>query len=192
VDGSPFERFAQVYARARQAYPKEHDTLVLATADAAGAPSSRVVLLKGFDERGFVFYTNLTSRKGQELHARPRAAMCFFWPALEEQVRAEGPVSQVSDTEADAYFATRARGSQLGAWASHQSAPLGSREELEGRVRELEKRFAGGPVSRPPFWSGFRLNPDRMEFWHGRADRLHDRTVFLRDGNAWRSQLLNP
>jgi pyridoxamine 5'-phosphate oxidase len=192
VDPSPFERFAQVYARAQQAYPKAHDALVLATADASGAPSSRVVLLKGFDARGFVFYTNLTSRKGQELQARPRAAMCFFWPALEEQVRVEGPVAQVSDAEADAYFATRARGSQVGAWASHQSAPLSSREELEGRVGELERRFAGGPVPRPAFWSGFRLDPDRMEFWHGRADRLHDRTVFLRDGNSWRSQLLNP
>jgi pyridoxamine 5'-phosphate oxidase len=165
---------------------------VLATVGQDGRPSARVVLLKGFSPEGFVFYTNLESRKGRELRVHPSAALCFYWPRLHQQVRVEGTTEQVSDAQADAYFATRERGSQIGAWASTQSRPLSTRQELESRVEELTKRYAGKPIPRPPFWSGFRLIPDRIEFWNGRPNRLHDRVVYQRRAGTWSTGLLFP
>ena len=176
----PFQQFAEWFREAEAAVPVDPNAMVLSTVGLDGRPSSRVVLLKGFDAEGFVFYGNLESRKFRELRTNPWAALNFHWKPLERQVRIEGRVSQVADDEADAYFATRARGSQVGAWASRQSEPLASRAELEARVREVEARFAGRDVSRPPFWSGFRLEPDRIEFWKSGQFRLHDRFVFRR------------
>ena len=188
----PIQLFAEIYAQAQQAITPEPTAMVLATVNAEGRPSARVVLLKGFDDNGFVFFTNLESRKGRELQAHPFAALCFHWPALERQVRIEGRVVNVPDAEADAYFASRPRGSQIGAWASKQSQPLATREELEARVRSFEKKFAGGEVPRPPFWSGFRVIPDRIEFWEARVSRLHDRTVYLRQNGMWMMEKLYP
>lgn len=192
LGADPIARFAELYARAQVAHSKDPNAVVLATADAQGRPSARVVLMKSFSPAGFVFYTNLESRKGRELRENPHAALCFYWSPLDDQVRVEGPVAQVSDAEADAYFATRPRGSQLGAWASAQSRPLAAREELEARFAELETRYRERPVPRPPHWSGFLLVPARIEFWHGRASRLHDRVLYQRDGDRWTQQLLNP
>ncbi|WP_342379096.1 pyridoxamine 5'-phosphate oxidase [Myxococcus stipitatus] len=192
IPPDPIQRFADVFERARQAIPVDPNAVVVATVDADGRPSARVVLLKDFDRRGFVFFTNHESRKGRALLGQPFAALCFYWQPLDEQVRVEGRVEVVSPQEADAYFHSRARGSQVGAWASLQSRPLGSREELENRVEEVEKRYAGGEVPRPPHWSGFRVVPDRIEFWHARPSRLHDRHVYLRDGEGWRAQMLYP
>jgi len=191
--GDPIARLAELLAEAERRGAPEPTAMALATADGRGRPSVRMVLLKGLDERGLVFYTNLTSRKAQELRANPRAAVAFWWPVLETQVRVEGPVEPVSDAEADAYFARRPRGSQLGAWASRQSQPLADRAELEARLREVAARFGDGPVPRPPFWSGFRLRPDAVEFWFGRPDRLHERELYTRapDG-GWRRTLLYP
>jgi pyridoxamine 5'-phosphate oxidase len=170
----------------------EPTAFALATADERGAPSARIVLLKNVDHRGFVFYTNHESRKGRELLATRRAALCFHWQALEVQIRVEGTADTVSAEEADAYFASRARGSQIGAWASRQSRTIEHPGDLEARVEEIEKRFAGGPVPRPPQWSGFRVAPSRIEFWKGRPDRLHVRDVYERDGNEWRISRLYP
>lgn len=165
----------------------------LATADAAGAPSARVVLVKGIGPRGVVFYTNLESRKGRELAANPRAALCFHWPALGRQARVEGAAERVPDAEADAYFATRPRGSQLGAWASPQSEPLSDGlAGLRRRAAREEERFADGAVPRPPFWSGFLVVPARIEFWRHRDDRLHERLAFVREGGGWRAERLAP
>ncbi len=164
----------------------------LATADRSGRPSVRMVLLRGADARGFVFFTNYASRKAVDLVENPRAALCIHWPSLEEQIRIEGQVERLPDDESDEYFASRGRGSQLGAWASDQSQVLRSRATLEERYLEVARRFEGIPVTRPPFWGGFRIVPDRIEFWQGRADRLHDRLVYLRDGDAWRTQRLYP
>ena len=166
--------------------------VALASADAKGRPSVRMVLLRGADERGFVFYTNYTSRKGRELTENPHAALCFHWPALDEQIRCEGPVERLPDDEADAYFASRPRGSQLGAWASKQSDVLTAREALEEEYRETERRFDGQPVPRPPFWGGFRLSPSRIEFWYGRPDRLHDRLVYTKATGGWKIERLYP
>ena len=166
--------------------------VTLATASAEGRPSARVVLLRGADHRGFVFHTNYNSRKARELDANPYAALCVHWPALEQQIRIEGRVERLAGGESDAYFATRPRGSQVGAWASAQSATLPSRTVLEDKHREIEQQFAGGPVARPPFWGGFRLIPDRIEFWFGRPDRLHDRRLYVRDGSGWTIELLYP
>jgi pyridoxamine 5'-phosphate oxidase len=189
---APFRRFAEVYDKARVAQPRDPNAVVLATVGADGRPSARFVLLKGFDSSGFVFYTNLESRKSRELLNCPYASLCFYWPQLDEQVRVEGKATVVPDSEADAYFATRPRESQLGAWASHQSRTLKSREELQKRFAEFERRFANQNVPRPPHWSGFRLVPDRFEFWHSRPNRLHDRTLYIREGEGWRTELLYP
>ena len=151
-----------------------------------------MVLLKGHDERGFVFYTNLESRKAKELLANPNAALLFHWKSLRRQIRIEGPVSRVSDAEGDAYFASRSRDSQLGAWASDQSQPLESRTLFEDRYQQMVTRFEGQPVPRPPHWSGFRVAPDRIEFWSDREHRLHERRLFIREGDTWREGLLYP
>ena len=166
--------------------------VALATADASGRPSVRMVLLRGADEHGFVFHSNYTSRKARDLTENPHAAICVHWPAIEEQIRIEGTVEQLDDRASDDYFASRPRGSQIGAWASRQSETLDSRETLEEEYRAVEQRFHGGPVPRPPFWGGFRLIPERIEFWFGRADRLHDRLLYLREGDHWRVERLYP
>jgi len=162
------------------------------TIEKGGQPSVRIVLLKAFDERGFVFYTNYEGRKGRELLAHPKAALCFYWPPIHIQVRIEGEVSQVSDEEADTYFATRDRGSQIGAWASQQSRPLESPTALDERVARYEREFAGRDVPRPRFWSGFRVSPERIEFWKARRNRLHERHLYTRDGDGWRTETLYP
>jgi pyridoxamine 5'-phosphate oxidase len=192
--GEPFRRFGEWMERAVAAGVAEPTAFTLATADREGRPSARMLLLKGFDEAGFVFYTNLQSRKAEELAANPHAALCFFWQPLELQVRIEGPVARVDDAEADAYYASRPRGSRIGAWASEQSRPLGSYEALMARVEAYEARFAVGEIPRPPHWSGFRLAPVRIEFWQGRASRLHERERFDLDvaGEGWRLQYLYP
>jgi pyridoxamine 5'-phosphate oxidase len=191
----PIVLFQQCLAEAK-AMPRdqipEPTAFALATVGEDGQPSARMLLLKDADERGFVFYTNVESRKGRELSGNRRAAMTFHWAQLERQIRIEGRVSRVADAEADAYFATRARGSQIGAWASRQSRPLDSVSDLEARVAEFEAKFAGKNVPRPPFWSGFRLEPSSIEFWKGKPSRLHDRQLFVREGHGWRVQLLYP
>jgi len=190
----PFDQFAEWFREAEVAVPVDPNAMVLSTVGPDGRPSSRVVLLKGFDREGFVFYGNLESRKFRELRANPWGALNFHWKPLEKQVRIEGRVAQVSDQEADAYFVTRPRGSQIGAWASRQSEPLASRAVLEAAVREVEARYAGREVPRPPDWSGFRLNPDRIEFWKSAPFRLHDREVFRRasDDAPWTVERLYP
>ena len=169
----PLALFSALYAEASRAL-MEPDAMVLSTVDPDGRPSARYVLLKGLDERGFVFYTNLGSRKAKALAVHPHAALTFYWP-VEKQIRVEGDVERVSEEEADAYFATRPRESQIGAWASKQSAALGSAAQLDERIVEARARFEGGPVPRPPFWSGFRVLPRSIEFWTRDSARLHDR-----------------
>ena len=190
----PFETFASWY-RDAQCHPAIPDASAvnLATVSSSGAPSSRMVLIKDCSSDGFVFYTNLSSRKAGELKANPNAALCFYWAPLGRQIRIEGRVIQVSGDEADAYFATRPIESRIGAWASRQSEELVSRTELAGRIARTAARFAAGEVHRPPFWSGFRLTPDRMEFWTNRSGRLHDRVGFERIGaDRWRRFLIYP
>jgi pyridoxamine 5'-phosphate oxidase len=190
----PFQQFAEWFHEAEAAVPVDPNAMVLSTVGPDGRPSSRVVLLKGFDHEGFVFYGNLESRKFRELQAHPWASLNFHWKPLGKQVRIEGQVSRVTDQEADAYFATRPRGSQIGAWASKQSEPLPSRAELEAAVRQLETAHAGQDVPRPAHWSGFRLAPDRIEFWKAGEFRLHDREVFRRaaPGAPWTVERLYP
>jgi pyridoxamine 5'-phosphate oxidase len=188
----PIARFGELLERARQTDIPEPTAMALATADGEGRPAVRMVLLKGFDPAGFVFFTNLESRKAVDLAANPQAALCFHWQPLEMQVRVEGRVTPVSVEEADAYFASRPRGSQIGAWASQQSRPLAAREELEERILDTEARYAGLAVPRPPFWSGFRVAPDRIEFWSGRPSRLHDREVYHAAEGGWRVERLYP
>ena len=191
----PFARFNALLAEAvalGSARLQEPTAFALGTVDAEGQPSVRIVLLKAVDERGFVFYTNYESRKGHELLGQPRAAMCFHWQPMERQVRVEGEVSEVTAEEADEYFASRPRGSQIGAWASLQSQPIESPGDLEARVAEVEHRYEGKPVPRPPHWSGFRIAPRRIEFWHGMPSRLHERNIYVRDGDSWRTEVLYP
>jgi pyridoxamine 5'-phosphate oxidase len=187
----PLAVFERWLDEAWRGEPNAH-AMTLATATAEGRPSARVVLLKGLDKRGFVFYTNLESRKSEELFANPHAALCFLWKSLNRQVRVEGPVEQVGDNEADAYFASRPRDSQLGAWASDQSRALENRALLERRVEGFSRRFAEGTVPRPAYWSGFRVVPQRVEFWQERLYRLHDRLLFIREGEGWRRERLFP
>ena len=188
----PHALFDSWYAEARASELNDSNAMALATADAEGRPSVRMVLLKGHDARGFVFYTNLESRKAGELIENPHAALLFHWKSLRRQIRIEGAVSRVTDAEGDAYFATRSRDSQLGAWASDQSRPLESRALFETRYREMADCFAGQPVPRPPHWSGFRIAPERIEFWLDREHRLHERRLFVRDGDGWREGMLYP
>lgn len=193
----PFALFAAWFAEAEAAEPNDPNAMCLATATADGAPSARMVLLKGVDgpeaaARGFVFYTNLESRKGQEIATNPRAALLFHWKSLRRQVRIEGPLFPVAPEEADAYFASRPRLSRIGAWASRQSRPLSSRAELEAAVEAFDSRFPGEDIPRPSTWSGFRLVPHRMEFWREMPFRLHDRLLFTREGEGWRQGLLFP
>ena len=180
------KRFRELYARAQELDIPEPTAMSLATVDADGRPSVRTVLLKAFDERGFVFYTNKLSRKGRALAADPRAALCFHWQPLQEQVLVEGAVTGVGVAEADAYWATRARVSQIGAWASLQSEQLKERAELERRFAEFERKFADKPVPRPPHWSGFRLKPESIEFWSSRPGRLHERERYTSADGVWK------
>lgn len=189
----PLVRFHAEFERARSVEPHDVTVVALATVSALGAPSVRYVLLKDADARGFVFYTNRESRKGEELAANAHAALAFLWPSIAVQVRVEGQVELVSDEESDAYFATRPRGSQIGAWASQQSRPLASRKTLEDAVGEYERRFGEtGAVPRPAHWGGYRLVPSRVEFWQGRESRLHERDVYLPDGAGWRVESIYP
>jgi pyridoxamine 5'-phosphate oxidase len=190
---NPHAIFKEWLAEAQLSEPNDPTAMALATADARGQPAVRMVLMKGHDERGFVFYTNMDSRKGNDLAANPRAALLFHWKSLRRQVRVEGPVEPVSAAEADAYFATRGRDSQLGAWASDQSRPLDARATFEARFAEMKARFEGADVPRPPRWSGYRVVPERIELWQDRAHRLHERRLFTRDEEGgWREGLLFP
>ncbi len=189
----PHALFEEWFAKARAGEPNDAEAMALATADAAGRPSVRMVLLKGHDERGFAFYTNAASRKGGEIAANPRAALLFHWKSLRRQVRIEGAVEPVPDEEADLYFASRSRDARIGAWASDQSRTLSDRAFFEARYQALVARFEGEEVGRPPYWRGYRLVPERMEFWTDRPHRLHERRLFTRgcDG-GWSESLLYP
>ncbi len=188
----PFARFAEVYARARAADIELPNAMSVSTVGPEGQPSTRMVLLKDFDDDGFVFYTNYESRKGRHILAAPKVALNFYWRELEEQIQIEGEATPVTDEEADAYFATRPRASQLGAWASQQSRPLSNRAKLVAEVARVEARHLGRSVPRPPHWSGFRVAPQRFEFWVGKPFRLHERTVYERDGEEWKRYGLYP
>ncbi len=191
-ENDPIVRFRTWLAEAEAGEPNDPNAMALATADAAGHPSVRMVLLKGLSDAGFVFYTNQQSRKGGELAENPNAALLFHWKSLRRQVRVEGPVEPVGEAEADTYFASRGRSSQLGAWASDQSRTLTDRATLEGRLEEVMTRFGDGDVPRPPHWSGYRVVPQRIEFWSDGNARLHHREVFERDGDGWTMCLLHP
>jgi pyridoxamine 5'-phosphate oxidase len=190
----PFELFDRWFAEAQASEPNDPNAMALATVDADGLPDVRMVLLKGHDARGFVFYTNSHSAKGRELAGQPQAALLFHWKSLRRQVRVRGRVEAVSEAESDAYFASRPRGSQVGAWASDQSATLSAREVLEAKVAEFDAKFDGADVPRPPHWRGYRIVPSAIEFWRDRRSRLHERWVFSRagDDDAWATRMLNP
>jgi pyridoxamine 5'-phosphate oxidase len=192
IDDNPFIRFQNWMDEAVQSELNDPNAMSLATSSLNGIPSLRMVLLKGFDDKGFVFYTNLESQKGQELHQNPNAAICFHWKSLRRQVRATGTVEKVSQSEADHYFSTRPKNSQIGAWASKQSRPLKSRLDLEEEVTRLSKKYAIDDVPRPPHWSGFRLVPQRIEFWQDKAFRLHERLVFQKREAHWETGYLYP
>jgi len=191
-DRDPVELFTEWFHAAQEAGLLLAESTALATATADGMPSVRMVLLKDVDARGFVFYTNYASKKAAEMDENPRAALCFHWPILERQVRVSGTVARISEEESAAYFSSRAKGSRIGAWASKQSAPLPDRATLEGRVKKYKARYPGGDVPLPPFWGGYRLVPGRIEFWQGKADRLHERLVFTRAGEGWGTERLYP
>ncbi|MEG3124004.1 pyridoxamine 5'-phosphate oxidase [Sphingomonas sp. GB1N7] len=188
----PFALFDTWFAEAKQSEPNDPNAMALATVDAAGRPSSRMVLLKGHGADGFVFYTNRESRKAGDIAADPNVALLFHWKSLRRQVRIEGAITPATDAESDAYFASRGRDSQLGAWASDQSRPLADRATFEARFAEMEARFTGGDVPRPPHWGGYRVTPSRIEFWQDRAHRLHERRLFTRAGTGWDEGLLYP
>jgi len=193
MDANPILEVKAAVARAEAARIELFNGMSLATTSADGNPSTRVVLLKDADERGFVFYTNLKSRKVSEIKSNPNVSLCFWWSTLQEQIHIEGVTEPVTDEEADEYFATRDRGSQVGAWASQQSAPIESREKLEEAVEECTRRFEGKSVPRPPHWSGLRVIPNRIEFWYGKMDRLHERYLYTRSGSGgWDVTLLQP
>jgi pyridoxamine 5'-phosphate oxidase len=191
ADADPIALFHTLFEDAKRLEPHDATAMTLATADARGRPSARMVLLKGADERGFVFFSNRESRKGRELAENPFAALCLHWPASERQIRVEGRVEQISDEESDAYFATRPRDSQFSAWISQQSAPLSSRQELVGRLGALEERYPA-EVPRPPFWGGYRVVPEAIEIWAAGAARLHDRFRYTRTPSGWKGERLNP
>ncbi len=192
VDLDPFNQFNKWLDDAIKAQLREPTAMTVATIDADGTPSARIALLKGVDREGFVFFTNYESRKGRALAVNPRIALCFFWSELERQVRIEGTATKVSDEESARYFATRPRTSQLGAWASPQSSPVRDRAELEKRMHDARARFGEGTIDKPPHWGGYRVVPNRFEFWHGRENRLHDRVVYLPNGAVWRTERLGP
>ena len=188
----PVEQFRRWFAEAGEAGERLPETVVLATATTDGVPSARAVLLKGVDARGFVVFTNHESRKGRELDANPHAALVFLWPTLGRQVRVEGPVERIGRDEVEDYFATRPRGSQLGAWASPQSTVIPNREALDALVAAAEERFADAEIQAPPFWGGYRVRPEAVEFWHHQDDRLHDRLRYRLDGDGWTVERLAP
>jgi len=193
VSHDPIVEFARWFAQAQEVQVRDANAMTLATATADGAPSARIVLLKAFDERGFVFFTDYRSRKGAELEANPRAALVFYWGELERQVRISGEVTATSAEESERYFRSRPLGSRLGAWASHQSQVIAGRAGLEADLREIEARYADGDVPLPPYWGGYRVEPDAIEFWQGRESRLHDRIRYVREGErAWRVERLSP
>ena len=192
ANAAPFTQFAEWFAEATAAEPNDPNAMTLATCTPGMLPSARIVLLKGWDDAGFVFYTNTESRKGGELAGNPRAALLFHWKSLRRQIRIEGAVGPVTPAEADAYYASRARVSRLGAWASLQSRPLPARAELEQRVAAFDAQYPGEAIPRPPHWSGYRVVPERMEFWQDMPFRLHDRMVFTRRGAAWEQSKLYP
>jgi pyridoxamine 5'-phosphate oxidase len=193
VDTDPIRQFGVWFAEAVAAQLPEPNAMTVATIGLNGRPAARVLLLKGFDERGFTFFTNYASRKASQLESTPWAALVFLWKEIERQVRIEGHVERVPDDEADAYFASRPRGSQIGAWASRQSSSLASRAELEDRAAALARQFDGDSVPRPPFWGGYRLMPESVEFWQGRASRLHDRIEYTRrEDGTWSIERLSP
>lgn len=192
VDLDPVQQFRRWFDEALAADLHEPNAMVVATATPEGRPSTRVVLLKGFDRRGFVFYTNYEGRKGRELEENPRAALLFYWGELERQVRIEGSVSRVSEEESDAYYASRPRGSRLGALASEQSRAVGGREVLEDRIKSLEAEYEGREVLRPAFWGGYRVEAETFEFWQGRENRLHDRISYRREDGGWVMGRLQP
>jgi len=192
MEANPLRQFALWLQQALAASLPEPNAMTLATVSAAGQPAARTVLLRGYDERGFVFYTNYDSRKGEEIAANPRVALLFFWPELERQVRIEGMAAPVAPEESDAYFRTRPHGSRLGAWASRQSAVIPGRGVLEAEMEALAAKYPGDDVPRPPHWGGYRVMPTAIEFWQGRPNRLHDRLRYLPVGDGWRLERLAP
>lgn len=192
VRADPIDQFRDWFRTARRVGVPMANAMTIATVGAAGQPSARMVLLKGADARGFVFFTNYESRKAGELEANPKVALVFHWTELFRQVRVEGTVQRVTREESDAYFQSRPRGSRIGAWASRQSSVLASRGELESKVRAVARQYADGPVPLPPFWGGYRVVPDRMEFWQGRPSRLHDRLCYVHEGGRWSLSRLSP
>jgi pyridoxamine 5'-phosphate oxidase len=192
VGPDPVAEFGRWFDEALKAEVLEANAMTLATASEDGAPSARIVLLKGFDDRGFVFFTDYRSRKGDELKLNPRAALVFYWPELERQVRITGRTETISREDSEAYFRTRPRGSRIGAWVSHQSQVIPNRKVLDKQVSEVERKYPGDEIPLPPYWGGFRVAPDAIEFWQGRGSRLHDRIRYLRDGDRWRIERLSP